>query len=93
MLWRGRKESSNVEDRRGMSTGGKVAGGGLAGIVIYILISLLGGDTSQLQQLPQLTKDQREGKQLSPDEQAAEDTMANFVSVVLAVAVIVRNTL
>ena len=24
MLWRGRKGSSNVEDRRGMSTGGMV---------------------------------------------------------------------
>ncbi len=84
MLWRGRKESSNIEDRRSMSTGGMVAGGGLAGIVIYLLVAFLGGDTSQLQNLPQLTQNQSEGRQLSPEEQAAEDTMANFVSVVLA---------
>jgi predicted metalloprotease len=82
MLWRGRKESTNVEDRRGISTGGVVAGGGIAGIIIYLLIAFLGGDPSQLQQLPQLT--QTEGRQLSPTEQAAEDTMAQFVSVVLA---------
>ena len=82
MLWRGRKGSSNVEDRRGMSTGGVVAGGGLVGIVIYLLIAFLGGDPSQLQQLPQLS--QSEGQQLSPEDQAAEDTMAQFVSVVLA---------
>jgi predicted metalloprotease len=65
-----------------MSAGGMVAGGGVVGIVIYLLVALLGGDPSQLEQLPQLS--QAEGRQLSPEEQAAEDTMANFVSVVLA---------
>jgi predicted metalloprotease len=81
MLWRGRRESSNVEDRRGFSTGGIAAGGGLVGLVVYLLYSFLGGDPSQLQ-LPQLN--QHQSSQLSPAEQAAEDTMANFVSVVLA---------
>lgn len=82
MLWRGRKESSNVEDRRGLSTGGLVTGGGVVGIVIYLLSVFLGGDPTQLP--PQLTQPQSQGKQLSESEQAAEDTMAQFVSVVLA---------
>ena len=38
----GRRESSNVEDRRGMS-GGKVAGLGLGGIAVVALITLLMG--------------------------------------------------
>jgi uncharacterized protein len=77
MLWRGRRGSSNVEDRRGMSTGGIAAGGGIIGLVIYLLNAFLGGDVSQLPvQGPQ--------QQLSAEEQAAEDTMAQFVSVVLA---------
>src|SRR4051812_25133266 len=76
MLWRGRSGSSNVEDRRGM--GGLVAGGGIAGIVIYLIVSFLGGDPGQL---PQLTQQRSE---LTQEEQAAEDTMAQFVSVVLA---------
>ncbi len=80
MLWRGRKGSSNVEDRRGMSTGGMVTGGGVVGIVIYLLVAFLGGDTSQVQ-LPQFSQP---GSQLTAAEQAADDTMANFVSVVLA---------
>ncbi len=82
MLWRGRKESSNVEDRRGLSTGGLITGGGVVGIVIYLLTVFLGGDPNQLP--PQLTQPHAQGKQHTKTEQAAEDTMAQFVSVVLA---------
>jgi predicted metalloprotease len=56
-----------------------VAGGGLVGLVIYLLNAFLGGDPGQL---PQLSSQQ--GRTLSAEEQAAEDTMAGFVSVVLA---------
>ena len=36
MKWRGRRQSDNVEDRRGMSGGGKViAGGGAIAIVFF----------------------------------------------------------
>ena len=38
MKWIGRRQSENVEDRRGMSGGGKVvAGGGFLGVVILLL--------------------------------------------------------
>ena len=82
MLWRGRRESSNVEDRRGLSTGGLVTGGGIVGIAIYLLTVFLGGDPNQLP--PQLTQRSTQGTQLTAAEQAAEDTMVQFVSVVLA---------
>ena len=40
----GRRESSNVEDRRGMSSGAKVGiGGGIGAIIIGIIMSFLGG--------------------------------------------------
>jgi len=40
----GRRESSNVEDRRGLSTGAKVAGGGgILAIIVTVVMSLLGG--------------------------------------------------
>ena len=82
MLWRGRKGSSNVEDRRGFSTGGLVTGGGLVGILIYLLNVYMGGDPTQLP--PQLSQPQSQTRQLTEEEAAAEDTMAQFVSVVLA---------
>lgn len=39
----GRRESTNVQDRRGSSTGKAVGGVGLGGILIYLLISFLSG--------------------------------------------------
>ena len=47
----GRRESSNVEDRRGMSTGAKVGVGGIGGIIIAAIITLLmGGDLGDVLQ-------------------------------------------
>lgn len=83
MLWQGKRESDNVEDRRGI--GGKhiVAGGGVIGIVILLLNFFLGGgDVNQLQQ--QLNNATQTTSQLSPQEQAADDERARFVKVVLA---------
>ena len=39
----GRRESSNVEDRRGMSTGAKAGIGGLGGIIIIALMTFMSG--------------------------------------------------
>lgn len=80
MLWQGRRGSSNVEDRRGVSGGQVAVGGGLIGVIALVLNFLLGGDPSQLpQQLPMQGREQ-----LSTEEQAAEDQRAAFVKVVLA---------
>jgi predicted metalloprotease len=79
MKWQGRRGSNNVEDRRGMSTGTKVVGGGIGTVVILLLVLLLGGD-------PQSVMDQLDGGQASGPVQATEEEnqMAQFVSVVLA---------
>ncbi len=79
MKWQGRRGSENVEDRRGMSTGTKVVGGGVGTLVIILLVYLLGGDPSGLIQ---------EGAtgitagQAAPTEE--ENQLAQFISVVLA---------
>lgn len=80
MRWQGRRESGNVEDRRGGSRGGLIAGGGIGGIVIALLIYFLGGDPSQVMNMQQSGPQQ----QLSPEQQAAEEEAASFVKVVLA---------
>ncbi|HYE56275.1 MAG TPA: neutral zinc metallopeptidase [Chitinophagaceae bacterium] len=81
MLWKGRRESTNVDDRRGVSTGGMVAGGGILGAIAMVIYFFLGGgDPSQLpQQFPA-----NQPTELSPQEQAADDERARFVKVVLA---------
>lgn len=79
MKWQGRRGSDNIEDRRGMSTGTKVVGGGIGTLVIVLLVMLLGGD-------PQSVIEQMDmGTANGPYESSeAEDQMAQFVSVVLA---------
>ncbi|MFV5701026.1 neutral zinc metallopeptidase [Flavobacterium sp. XS2P12] len=48
MKWIGRRQSDNVEDRRGMSSGGKgIIGGGIIGIII-LLLNLFGGENAQM---------------------------------------------
>lgn len=78
MKWIGRRGSTNIDDRR-RSGGGRVAmGGGIGTIVVIAIVWLLGGDPSQL--LTQM--DGNSGQQVTTT--AAEDSMAQFVSVVLA---------
>ncbi len=83
MLWKGRRESSNVEDRRGLS-GGKVAvGGGVIGVIFLIVNFLITGDDSGLQNI-QFPQETQQSQPLSPEQKAREDERASFVKVVLA---------
>lgn len=53
MRWRDQRQSTNVEDRRGMGRGMAIGGGGIGVILIAIAVMLCGGDPSQfLQQAP-----------------------------------------
>ncbi len=78
MRWIGGRESSNVDDRRGLSTGGVVAGGGIIGVIVIVLRLLLGGGggSDEIQ-----TPDQT--RQMTVEEKAADDERAKFVKVVL----------
>jgi predicted metalloprotease len=78
MLWQGRRESSNVDDRRGIGGGGLAVGGGIIGVIALIINYFLGGSDGS--QIPLPTGNQP----LSAEEQAAQDTQVRFVKVVLA---------
>jgi predicted metalloprotease len=81
MRWRGERESTNIEDRRGMSVGRVAVGGGLGTIVIMILALLFGVNPQQL--FEQLPSDQP-GVQSSRPTSPEEEELKQFVSVVLA---------
>ena len=86
MKWKGRRQSGNVEDRRGMSTGGKViAGGGAIGIVI-LLLQIFGGETGQ--QLAPVLEQMNQGQQSQQVQQreltAQEQEIGEFTATVLA---------
>lgn len=82
MLWKGRRGSTNVDDRRGMSGGGMVAGGGVIGLIIYLIYSFLGGN-SDTSQMPQIMPGGNQ-TEMTAEEKAADDERAEFVKVVLA---------
>jgi len=82
MRWRGERQSTNIEDRRGMSVGRVAVGGGLGTIVIMILALLFGVNPQQL--LEQLPGDQQPGVQSSRPRSAEEEELKQFVGVVLA---------
>ena len=80
MFWKGRRESSNIEDRRGRTVKG-VVGGGIGTVIVVLAIYLLGGDPTQL-----LKDSQVENSETTAPYQgtAEENELAQFVSVVLA---------
>jgi predicted metalloprotease len=80
MQWRGRSQSSNVEDRRGMSGKGLAVGGGLGGIVLLVLYLLMGGNPGDMSS--QLTPGQP-AQEMTAEEQKLDDERAEFVRVVL----------
>ena len=70
MRWKGGRQSEHFEDRRGMSSGGKLAIGGVGGIIVLIVGLLLGGDPQQLLQQMQTTAVQSDGPvEISSEEQ------------------------
>lgn len=80
MKWQGRRQSNNVEDRRGM--GGKALfGGGAGGIILLLIVLFMGGNPTEL------LNSQLGGSQTSDEpyqETAQEKERSEFVSVVLA---------
>lgn len=82
---KGRRKSSNVEDRRGMSAG-KVGGGlGGVGIIIAIIFTLLnGGGAGDVLETVNQSMIQNGASTEEYVPTAEEEEMAEFVSVVLA---------
>lgn len=78
MEWKGRRQSGNVEDRRG-ATGGKVVGGGIGVIVIALLVMVLGGDPMAV-----LSGAGQGSSVAAPAGPGIDDEGREFVSVVLA---------
>ena len=81
MRWQGRRQSENVEDRRGMSVG-RVALGGGATIVILVVAMLFGADPRVLLQQMQGLDTSQPTQQTAPDP--AQDELAKFASTILA---------
>jgi predicted metalloprotease len=82
--WRGRRESGNVEDRRGIGGRGLAigGGGGIVTIIVILLVVLLGGNPSAV-----INPNQPVASTLAPGATTGntrEDELKSFTLVVLA---------
>lgn len=84
MRWRGERQSTNVEDRRGMGGKGLAVGGGLGGLVMLALALLFGGDASQLLEQVQTGPASGGGGTAASRQQPANDDQTQFVRAALA---------
>jgi uncharacterized protein len=89
MQWRGRRQSSNVDDQRGRSGGSGFGGlpikGGLGIVVVIVIISLITGNNplSLLQQIP-LDNSPSVSQSTPYAASPEEEELSQFVKVVLA---------
>ncbi len=83
MRWKGRQQSSNVEDRRGLIPGGKKTKFGIVTIIVIVIALFLGENPMNLLQLLDGGKSPQEQVQSNTPRSAEEDELAAFVKVVL----------
>lgn len=83
MRWEGRRQSENVEDRRGQRPrgGGVVLGGGLGTLLIVILVLVLGGDPRALLDMAGQSGSAPAGEVVSSPQ---DERLKQMVGVVLA---------
>jgi len=79
MRWKGRRQSTNVEDRRGV-TPKRIVGGGCGTIIIILIIWMLGGNPLEFLSNMQVGEQSSVSNYVGSE---AENEMAQFVSVVL----------
>ncbi|MFO1056757.1 MAG: neutral zinc metallopeptidase [Dongiaceae bacterium] len=87
MLWRGGRQSGNIEDRRGISLGGgRLAGGGIGAVIIALIALYFGVDPSVIldggQPAPGVDSGPVDSGSSAPP--SGQDEAREFVAVVLA---------
>jgi predicted metalloprotease len=84
MQWKGRRQSTNVDDRRKMGTGTIATGGGIAAIIIVIIGLLLGGGGDLGSLFGDSSGAVSGGSNTTMTLTAQQEEMGDFVKVILA---------
>ena len=81
MKWKGRRTSSNVQDRRGIRSSRGIVGGGVGTLVLALIIFFLGGDPTSIINNSSFVQPNAPSEYVQSDE---ENELYDFASVVLA---------
>lgn len=82
MRWQGRRQSSNVEDRRGIGRKGLSVGGGLGAVVALVIYLFFGGKGDKITQITQSLQKNEPSKVRTLSAQEKE--LGDFAGVILA---------
>jgi hypothetical protein len=82
MQWKGRRQSGNIEDRRGVTARGATIGGGLGGLVLIVIVLLMGGNPEEVMQ--GLEAPPMAGQENARPLSSQERELGEFVGVILA---------
>lgn len=80
MRWRGREQSQNVEDRRGVSPGMAIGGGSLGVLIIGLIAMFMGADARTLMRLIGPVQQNAPAQKAGP---GVKDEAREFIGVVL----------
>ena len=83
MRWKGRRRSSNIDDRRGSGRAGKLLGGGIGTVVVILIAASTGLDPNMLMQGLEAVGGSTQSAEPLP-ENLENDPAANRIAVVLA---------
>ena len=85
MKWKGRRQSDNVEDRRGMSGGGKVAAGGGAIAIVFFLVKMFFPEAAPFVDTIQQSQGMQQTEQVQQTALTAEEKeLGEFAATVFA---------
>lgn len=91
MRWQGRRQSENIEDRRGMGRKGLSVGGGVGAVVALVIYLFFGGKGDKITQITQSLQ-KNEPSKVRPLTAQQKD-LGNFAAVILADTEDVWNSL
>jgi uncharacterized protein len=85
MKWKGRRQSDNVEDRRGMSSGGKAIAGGGTIAIVFFLVKMFFPEVAPFVDTIQQNQSNQQTEQVEQRELTAEEIeLGEFASTVFA---------
>jgi predicted metalloprotease len=80
MKWSGRRQSDNMEDRRGVSGGQVAVGGGIIGVIVLLINMFMGGDPAVVNEI---NNQLQSGSQTTTELTARDKEQGDFVNAVL----------
>lgn len=83
MKWGGRRQSDNMEDRRGVSGGQVAIGGGIIGVIILVINMFMGGDSSILNDINSQLQQNTEQTGKPAELNAHDKEMGEMVNAIL----------